>query len=90
VAQVVEHDDFHSFRVVVFASSMTEAVAAFPDSIRTAEDAHVWVAAGSVIAWSPKTSPDWTSRFRSMLASVEPLGWYDPKNDTVKAHIELR
>jgi cation diffusion facilitator CzcD-associated flavoprotein CzcO len=89
-AELFEHDDFHGFRVVVFGSGVTEAVAAFPEAIREAEDAHVWVRADSVIVWSRNTDPDWTTEFRLMLASVESLGWYDPKNDAVKAHVEHR
>jgi hypothetical protein len=89
-AELFEHDDFHSFRVVVFGGGVTEAVAAFPEAIREAEDAHVWVRVDSVIVCRRNPDPDWTTEFRLMLASVESLGWYDPKNDAVKAHVEHR
>ena len=54
-----------------------------------AEDNHYWLDAEAVEALSPRRDdPRWIESFRAMLAGVADYGYYDAKNNRVKAHVE--
>ena len=79
-----------NFRSLAIVCAHAQAPLNRLDSIATvAEDDHYWLDAAALEELSGrKHDQQWVREFRAMLASVAPYGYYDAKNNKVKAHVE--
>jgi len=50
---------------------------------------HAWISEKALREWPELSAePWWQEGLTKMIAAVQPFGWIDPANQTIRAHIE--
>ena len=86
-ASLAEQDNFKGLKVTLAAGAAAERALGLLGAVDADEADHVWIPADALRDLATR-SADWDAALDTMLAKVEPYGWYDSATARVKAHVE--
>jgi hypothetical protein len=94
LSRSVEIDDAHNFKAFAvriegpFDDPAVQAELLGRVALRSDRE-HAWISEQALRGWPDlKSEPWWQEGLTKMIAAVQPLGWIDPVNHSIRAHIE--